>query len=497
MFLGVSGARWGAWRVRTWLVAALLIVCAAHPSPAAADSPLSLQLVPAELQLDANGSGHLTVLATDEGEKPLRHLHLSADGVAEVTVSGPSSTSTLHPGETRVFTVTVSEPGDAAKNLSLLSSFKAKSGYVRTLGATAKIERETTPTPESLATFEVKASLQSLRSGNEQPVFLIVHDAAAKPLELGEMIPSGPEFIKFTGLPEHLTVAPDETEVVEIKAKTDDTVEPGEHEVVFKVPATVGTRHFDLVSAQMTKVAVTGEADLLTVLGVPSILFLPGFLVIATASILWRFRLLRKEWDGAEFPLPFKEPGFWVFAIAISLLAALICKPIGLDVLGRYGLRQIIYLWLGSIGVGLVGYVLVVLLFNRWHSSRVPGEHDDPLKVLRKLDRQQLTLLRPSYPGTATPPARMFLLQPENDSRPSTWVCSQIGYTRENIDEGLDEEIARHLDTTHDAKALAEALAKGVAAKQIEVKFEGDPPTLVPKGKLPDTTKEIIARALD
>jgi hypothetical protein len=493
MFLDV----WGAWRVRTWLVAALLIVCAVQPSPAAADSPLSLQLVPGELQLDANGSGHLTVLATDEGEKPLRHLHLSADGVAEATVSGPSNTSTLHPGETRVFTVTVHEPGDAAKALSLLSSFKAESGYVRTVGATAKIERETTPTPESLATFEGKASLQSLRSGNEQPVFLIVHDAAAKPLELGEMIPSGPEFIKFTGLPEHLTVAPDETEVVEIKAKTDDVVEPGEHEVVFKVPATVGSRHFDLVSAQMTKVAVTGEGDLLTVLGVPSILLLPGFLVIAAASLLWSFRWLRKEWDGAAFVLPFNEPGFWVVAVLISLLAALICKPIGLDLFGRYGLRQIIYLWLGSLGVGVLGYHLVVPYLNWKHSSRVPGEGDDPLEVLRKLDRQKLTLLRASYPGTGTPAVRMFLLQPPSDSRPSTWVCSQIGYSWKEVDDDLDKEIGQHLDTTHDAKALAETFAKGVKGGGLEVKFEGDPPTLVPKDNLADTTKEIIVRSLD
>lgn len=498
MFLGVGegrGARIVRARVGATLSLVLVATIAASPA-AASEPPLSLQVVPAELTLDAHGSGQVTVLATNETAASLGHLRLTTQGVSDATVT-KSSSGTLRPGETRAFTVDVREPRETAKTLSLLASFKTTSGVSRTIGAGAKIERETAPDPAKLATLEVKASLQALHSGHDQPVFLIVHDVAAQPLHITKVIAKGPDFIKFTKRPENLTVGPDKTTVIRLEAEVEDSVEPGEHQVVFKLPATVGSRRFDLVAGQLTKVSVTGEAELLTVLGVPSLLFLPGFLVIAAASLLWRLRFLRKDWDGAEFPLTFKDPGFWVIAVSISLIAVAVCKLFGFDLFGRYSLRQIIYLWAASIGLGILLYVILVPLRNWRRSALIPAEGDDPKVVLRKLDRQGLSLLRPSFTRSGTPGTRTFLLQPPSETRPSTWGCSAIVYSWEHADDGLNREINHHRDTTRDAAGLADALERGERAGKLTVTFEADGPSLIPKEKIGDTIKELIAHSLD
>jgi hypothetical protein len=491
--------RRSAGKGRNWLTGTIVVLpltCAVFPATAVAAAPLKLQLLPADVTVNANGTGRLTVLATNVGDDTLRHLRLTTRWMAGTKVVGRPPEGTIDPGETSTLTVTVHYGGETTKTLTLLASYETEAGADQTVGTTVKINRPQPSDPAESPSLEVKASLMSLRSGHEQHAYLIVDDKAATPLEIEGVVVEGPGLIHTVDRPTEIFVPPGGTKVVPVQVKVEDSVEPGEHELVFKLRGSAGGHHLTLVDAETAKVAVTGETELLTVLGIPSILLVPGFLILGTCGILWNLRWRRVEWDGDDFPFPFTDPGFWVVAVTLSIAAVGLCEIFHMDLLGRYSLDQVLYLWGGSIVSGVGLYLAAVTGVNRWRDSRVPTEGDEPIEVLRKLDRQGLSLLRPAFIMNGTPTKRMFLLQPPSDTRPSTWACSKINLSRKNVSDDMDQAIQQQLDVLRDPKALADLLTKGVAAKEVTVTFKGDGPTLVRK-EIGDTTAEQIVELDD
>ncbi len=465
------------------MVCVVAVTTASVPASYAATgstAPIELSVIPGKSELSATVDTEVTVLATNTGDEQISHLHVEPvythGETAEVTVT-PDGLVGLPPHGSKSFGVVLPAWSLATPppNLALLASFRVNGGPIEMMSAGAELLPPAALEPDKLATLEAKASLATLKSGQTEPVYLTVHNKAALPLVIETVIGSGPSFIDFEGEPEDLTVDKGRTVVIKLDAVADDRVRPGEQQLVFRVPVKVGGAHFDLVATQTAKVGVAGESEVLTALGIPSLLLLPGFLVLATASIFWRARFLRDESDDGAFPFPLKEPESWVLTVIGSAVILFVAWLLGIDLLDQYGLTELIVLWLVSMALGFAIYVVAQLISNYRRRSRIPRDSDGPIAILEKLAKQRLDLQRPHFSyDTGSGTVELYLLQPENEKRPSTWSAPKIVYTWTDLDEDLNARIQDQLDRSHDAAALAASLRKGVEKGALSVSFAGN-----------------------
>lgn len=483
------------------LLAALLTAGLAR----AAGPKLELKTIPAKLQLSASDSTKATVVVTNSGDASVSHLSLGlgpgASLSADTTVK-PTTSAPLAAGGSLVYQLTV--PAwtliTPPPELTLLGEYRV-GGVDQAVAAGVEQLAPTPLDPDKVASVELKASLATLKSGQTEPVYLLVHNKSAQPLTVERIVAKGPSFIEFRDLPtDDVAVKPGRIKVLTVNAHAKPEVRPGEQQLVFRLLMRSGKTHFDLAASQSTKVAVTGESEVLTALGVPSLLLLPGFLVLAAASVLWRLRWQRKEWDGEPFPFSLKEPEFWVIAVSLSIVIVFVAKCLGTDLFGTYGLEDLICIWFSSIALGALGYFGIVWEYNRRREARIPGSEDTPIGVLRKLARQGLNLERPriAYDVGGGQAIQLYLLQAPSDIRPATWAAPLIAYEwAKEEDAGLEKRIQLQLDETRDADALASILAEGEEKRLLTTRFTAsggkfNTPILVPKEKITPTSSALI-----
>ena|GEM_PF-5966638 len=430
-------------------------------------------------------------------------LRLASGGASTPKASlRPQGALTLGPGQVREYALSLGPWASprAPSSLSLLATFTTtdpETGARTQQAVTASVEL-TAPAAleiEKLAGVEVKASLETLRSGQTEPVYLLVSNKSAQRLRVKEVIASHPDFIEIEQLDRNVTVAPGEVGLLRLEAEAEDEVEPGDHQLVFKLRSEIGSMTFDLVATEKTKVGVAGETEVLTVLGIPSLLLLPGFLVLATIGLFWR--ILRPNWLPKDFPLTLKEPEFWVLAVFISIVMVLLANPIlDIDLLGRYGLNDLVKLWSVSMLIGLAIYLAILGAVWGWRSTRIPSGNDKPVDVLKKLGRRKLDLVRPRFSfdlggGNAI---NLFVIEPESDARAATWTCPAINFTWSGeVDTSLSEKINQELDSGHDAGTLAGHLSKGEKEGKLTASFEGNRrPMEVSKDKVGPGTRVVM-----
>ena len=79
------------------------------------------------------------------------------------------------------------------------------------------------------------------------------------------------------------------------------------------------------------------------------------------------------------------SPGFWILAITISgLFDATYNELTGTDFLVGYGPRDLRNVWLSSILLGLLVYVLLAGITYKRRRERVPDYSDDQIATLER-----------------------------------------------------------------------------------------------------------------
>jgi hypothetical protein len=282
------------------------------------------------------------------------------------------------------------------------------------------------------------------------------------------------EFIQpsFVG---RLTLAPREVDVYSFSIETEERVQPGKYlllfEVAFEWEQAGLSRKGNAVATQEVEVGVFGVSEILAVLGAPSFLVLPGFLMLIT----WRLlnRLLRKD---VKLQLQVKTPEFWLVAITLSLVAAFV-YPIITDFFGQprnylegYGLRDVTYVWFAVILLTILFYIIVsiyeriVQLYKQRKKGRfVYSMDDEPLDVLRKLHRRKLGLwLKCAEAEIEGETQRVYVLEPLKGKEDRIWIGPPITVEwTEGKGTDLKREVQKQIDWDSSPARLAETLAKG------------------------------------
>jgi hypothetical protein len=396
---------------------------------------VSLKIVPSSLELASCDAGtKLLVIATNGTGRQLTGLELSSfsDVPVQLTPALPLEVATLGPGEktSSMFEVKCTPTFASGQLHFVLSSKPAKAGAAVSEITTesVQVKLRAPETIDNIAAIEIKSTLESLTQGAAGDLTITATNKTAQPIHV-KIQPQPSESIEFEAKQStNGTVAPADGIQIDAGQQSDFTftakakrrVNPGKQLLVFNVQVrTDGPWRTFLLTREVT-VGVLGESEMLKLLGVPSLLFLPGFLVLTSFFLLWRFRVFRGPDADANPPLSEKDPGFWVISITLSafLVAGFVARRP--DFLQFYGLPDLLEIWIISIALGVIGYLLFKFGERIWKSFKTP------FYILRILSRsKQSTEVRRVKLKGITELAFVIKAQPNG----SAYVCPRISLT--------------------------------------------------------------------
>lgn len=403
----------------------VLLLAGAAPALAATAPQVTLETQPATVSVPPQGKADVLVIFRNGSDQRLSGLRLSWLAPSGVEVAAGSETlPDVGPYEEVSGTLRVSRdprrpvPGEISLRVAYRWLRDGKE-VPRIAVAPLKVSLQQWEKIETVASVEVKTSARALFEHRPGRLYVVVTNTSNEPVEVSGVEPVAPPFIQVeVQEPPEETLGPRGTLVVpcevEVRGSGKAPVRPGKHLILFKVGLSWRSGGRELSGIQVASheldVGVLGESEILTALGVPTFLVLPGFLMVVTFGLLWKVVPSPSGQARKDFPLAAKSPELWLVAISLSILAAAVYPLItgGLgdrrSYLEGYDLVDVIRVWMGSILIALVAF-LVMHSVGRWQAAQqrkreeerrksVFSPGDDPLSVLRKLKLQGAPVYR-------------------------------------------------------------------------------------------------------
>jgi hypothetical protein len=309
----------------------------------------------------------------------------------------------------------------------------------QTLSITAPGAVTVTP----LAEIEFKGTLEALSHQRPGRLFVAIANKSSEALDVTDIKVSTSSYIKATPDKTQLKLPYGSAEAVPVSIEVGDQIVPGKYPLV--VVATLRTPAGlpgSVVKAQDVDIAVLGEADILSKIGAPSLLFLPGVLFLLTWQLLWSIG--KTDDERKAYSLTVTTGGFWVIAVALSLVVARLYPWVAgyaypwiapgatgkrRDYLEAYGFYDYALLFALSIAAATVlhlawlGIQKLQALHAAWVVRRnTPAATDQPIDIVRKLARLGQTVLLPrAHPSAGNANDIVYILDSWRNP-PSVWV---------------------------------------------------------------------------
>lgn len=463
--------------------------------------PAFLEVIPDQVEILPGGEVEIQIVVRNMGRTPLSDLQVTwftnTDIQATIT---PVSRSQLEPQSVLVYRVLLSasetiDPGPVFFSLHYTWTDPSALQPIHDVAYdSVTVAAWDLPSTDALVNAVVQADLEILNEQQPGKIYVRLQNLSDRPLEVQDIKSNGPEFVTITrdGWATPLRLLPRQEVALAFDLRTTDVVRPGMHLLLFDIDFAwefAGSLYEgNVLATHSVKVGVLGESELLTVLAVPSFLFLPGFLMVLTVGLLWRLQR-----GGQEFPLKSTSPETWLVAITLSIVTAFVYplateRMLGVrrDYLAGYGLVDIVLVWLAAIVLGAVSYVAFTgtrdLLYRLYTSVQmmkerrsVPGVNDSPLVILEKLQRQGLGVYRDRVLLTLDGQETFaFLLQP-NQEQEALWVSPAIILRwHDDADLRLRQQVEMQLEDKGDAGVLASLFKRSAALNMATVSWRQD-----------------------
>lgn len=434
-----------------------------------------VELVQPTVKLPPNGKATLLLLMRNTGAGALHNVRVTPVINAEIALeSAPpfDRAQDVVPNGEFVWTITVSNKGEDLASGGVIFRLDYTQG-----GEAAKpvpqvayaVLQVTGNESADVAEVKMESTLESLDQQHPGKVYLLVKNKSEHSLTVrtDKITWYKPSFVKITldgpngdqgkriPVDLELKLSPNQMQVIPFEVGTLSRVQPGKHLLVATVPLDSGGvphgRSRNITVTQEVQVGVIGESALLKLLAIPSFLVIPGFIALIIWGLLWKWGLLKSKRDTGSFPVEFADnpitPQFWVIAVTISIpVIAAYALIVNRDLLGNYGLSDLIYIWMFSVLLlGIGGYLLIIGGYKYYLGRITPSEKDEPIDILRKLERQGLGICLDQAEFTATEQGdqkirRGFLLQ--KPDRDTIWVGPTILVRWEKtVDSKIKEEV--------------------------------------------------------
>ena len=366
--------------------------------------------------------------------------------------------------------------------------------------ASVRVEERTPEKIDGIADVRVETSLDVLEENRPGTVFIVVKNLSPGPITVNSITTAGkPGFILLDppDLRPGVILGPRESRAFAVDAKVGQAVQPGQYLLLFEVD--ISRREWgqvirgSVIAKHLLKVGVLGESDILKLLGVPSFLLLPGFLMVAVFMALWS-----RVHPRRVLSIEVKSTEFWLLAITLSLTTAPVYPYItgwlgeSRNYLVAYGLRDVFAVWIGSILTAVLVWVCVdggIELRKRIREASqrrtTHDEEDDPVETLRKLGRSGMGLALTQVDRELSPgqKKRFFLLSSPTGGEAEVWITPPIIYEWENAaDPAYRERFTNQLNREEDPASMAEVIEEGLSAnpKMLRVQWRsGEHPTKV------------------
>ncbi|WP_143148527.1 hypothetical protein [Nitrosospira sp. Nsp11] len=305
------------------------------------------------------------------------------------------------------------------------------------------------------------------------------------------------------------TVPPHGGVVIPYKVTADKKVSPGKFFGLIQVDAQTdcGPSIHRVVSYEVT-LGVFGESDLLRFLKVPTLLFLPGFLILTLWMLLWRFKVfgwrvsfLAKPTSTDEFIISGADTEFWLLAITFSLILFFASDTMAIGYTKPYNLEDIAKVWGASLVISLFLYV-TLLGVDRWRVRRAAEKtarltltpNDDVLTVVAKMQarswpRENCRPVRTK--GGSAPVIEGFTLWEEKPEE-TIWVIPQIECVASPGALGDFDPSKNDLIVTELLRELREITTKKLALVQWGKKFGLNGPRLMNLTDLEASNGEMV-----
>lgn len=444
-------------------VVACTVLLALPAHALAADSGLTIELLPNSVTTQTGRPSHVLLIVRNGGPDATGvTLNWLDPSPASVKPAADSFKPIALPqGADHAWPLTITTPvgAPASKVLFRVDYVAGKQPHINT--AALDVANAAPTTADEVASVEIKTTLESLDRQHSGLVYLLVTNKLPVPLTVANVTAAGPDFVEFTAPAKPVIIPARQQIPIKVVVAAKDRVRTGKYLLLFAAQLRWSDgdqfQTARVVTTQQTQVGVVGESAVLTLLGVPSFLLIPGFLIVLTIATLWKFR---KPVGAGDFPLEVGKPDFWVIAITISIAVAFIYPHAGgVDYLsGTYGLQDVVWIWVASLVIGSVVYGI----YTGWRSLRqawrVPTENDSQPTIVAKVARQRLELQLPRYAfGQGASAYTGFLIQPRQAGAANVWFAPRILVSvKENVADG--QKLLKTLEAENNPKRLAKML---------------------------------------
>jgi hypothetical protein len=200
----------------------------------------------------------------------------------------------------------------------------------------------------------------------------------------------------------------------------------------------------------------------------------------------WLTKLPEVDW---------KKPALLLLAVLLSFAAAYVYPVVtqrwgGLarDYLRGYELRDVVYVWAGSMAAGLIAVVVTAVVFwigvgiHRWRTRKNnPQSGDQPIDILVKLRRHGAAFKLRRRRPTADPGADWKLALPFGGTTSQQWLVRQglIRLTDAGRTANRGQAIQRRLEDIDNIKSTAvdeliDEIEGGLLKEELTLKWESD-----------------------
>ncbi len=467
------------------LAVALGLIGTFAASLAAEGQPVTLEVLPGTITVADSTVQTVAVIARNTGDAAVQDARLSwlASPGCEVRTAAVEKRA-LGPGSAGRWNVDVSLKDDTreAGSIHFFAAYvvgKAGEPSAENIAhATLAVQRPPPIDVDKVLDLRVESSLKMLQERRDGILHVIARNKGAVPLKLKFISRKAPSDVNTNWLvePRNVEIAPQNEVAFELQLEATDAVLPGKHLLLLVVA--VEWVQDDVTRTGSTTLkyefdaGVIGESEILTAIGVPTFLLLPGFLCIVMFGLCWNHIAKR-----SPITMDLKDGTFWTLAVTLSLLAMSVYPMItNRDYLSGYGLKDIKFVWFGASLAGVVacgGTIAAVegwALWQKYLRSRITFAPNDPAEeVLRKLARLgQGVRLKRLDATVGTQKVRGFLLQ-SDAGRGVSWIAPPMTLSfADSVPEEerpeIENQFARILESDDVIRGLLEFLGPGGTA---------------------------------
>jgi hypothetical protein len=482
-------------------------------------STVTLEVSPGTLDLYPQGEADIVLILRNNTSGIISNLEISTFGTADIEPPTFSNLpATLPAGSSLAIPAHLIRGPKGYRSGTLIFLLKyqtlGQSGSPAAPGvvtATLGIKEQDSLSLDKVIDVKVTTPLTVLSENQHGIIRVTVRNLAYFPVTVTNILPGGTRFIDFNSpsFAQSVEIPPQTSQVYDFTATLKSPYQIGTEPLYFTVSIQWNQDGYTFTGSQavMQPISIgvfSDQSDLLKVLGLPSFLLLPGFLVVVAVIFCWK-RISPKT-DPALAPTNVE---FWILAVTLSIPLIFIYR--GGSILVNhprqfpdvFGLVDILILWVASLAIGILGWALI-LWVRRYLKRFVPLPDDSPLRMIYKLVLNQSGI----YLDQAILNDRRYLkFPPISDAPGKTWLLPYIEYEftpsalhEDEFKKGLTGILARvqgakSIDTVEGARELHQKLTEGIRKKMIVVKWgKGERPAAVEDSKYKPGDRSSLVR---